>query len=421
MSKRNSTVKIVDGKVVFSQEIIDYFENLRNEENSEWIDKYFEVLSDENNLTTRKFNYHHIIPAFLFKDDLHKNRKDTVKLADDINENLIKLSISNHIKAHNFLRLILPNNHYARMAVYIACGKRNIDNLTEMEINEISQIIENCSKENQTEEEKAIYMKLYVQKNKERLSKQAKERNEKNKEERAIYMKLYVQKNKERLSKRAKEYYEKNKEEISEKKKKYEENNKEEISKRRKEKYKINKEKISERQKEYNNAFCYDPINNTPCTRNALNLRKRNNKEKYKNVVVSECLISEEDYLKLKEEISKKKKEEKKLYGKKWYENNKEQHAKTGKLWYEKNKDELSKKRKIYRKSNKENISKRGKEYYKNNKEEISEKHKKYNNQLCIDPTNGTKCTYSALRWRKKRHAEKYKDVNPKNCIIKND
>ena len=237
-------------------------------------------------------------------------------------------------------------------------------------------------------------------------------------EERAIYMKLYVQKNKERLSKQAKEYYEKNKEEISKKKKNYEENNKEEISKRRKEKYKINKEKISERQKEYNNAFCYDPINNTPCTRNALNLRKRNNKEKYKNVVVSECLISEEDYLKLKEEISKKKKEEKKLYGKKWYENNKEQHAKTGKLWYEKNKDELSKKRKIYRKSNKENISKRGKEYYKNNKEEISEKHKKYNNQLCIDPTNGTKCTYGALKWRKKRHAEKYKDIIPQNCII---
>ena len=54
----------------------------------------------------------------------------------------------------------------------------------------------------------------------------------------------------------------------------------------------------------------------------------------------------------------------------------------------------------------------------KNNKEEISEKHKKYNNQLCIDPTNGTKCTYSALKWRKKRHAEKYKDIIPQNCII---
>lgn len=54
MSRRNSTVKIENGKVVFSQEIIDYFENLRNEKNSEWIDKYFEVLSDSSNLNAKK-------------------------------------------------------------------------------------------------------------------------------------------------------------------------------------------------------------------------------------------------------------------------------------------------------------------------------------------------------------------------------
>lgn len=33
MAKRNSTVKIENGKVIFSQEIIDYFESLRNEKN----------------------------------------------------------------------------------------------------------------------------------------------------------------------------------------------------------------------------------------------------------------------------------------------------------------------------------------------------------------------------------------------------
>ena len=68
MSRRNSTVKIENGKVVFSQEIIDYFENLRNEKNSEWIDKYFEVLSDSSNLNAKKFNLHHIKPCFAFKD-----------------------------------------------------------------------------------------------------------------------------------------------------------------------------------------------------------------------------------------------------------------------------------------------------------------------------------------------------------------
>lgn len=284
----------------------------------------------------------------MFKDEEHKNRKETLPLGNKFKGNIIKLSVYNHLLAHYCLWKIY-GNWDSKNSIQKMCGqKQYIDNLTENELKEIAKLKQECAKKNQTEEERKEYEKQYKE-----------------------------------------------------------------------EKYKINKEKISERQKEYDNAFCYDPINNTPCTRNALNLRKRNNKEKYKNVVVSECLISEEDYLKLKEEISKKKKEEKKLYNKKWYENNKEQHAKTGKLWYEKNKDELFKKRKIYRKNNKENISKRGKEYYKNNKEEISEKHKKYNNQLCIDPTNGTKCTYSALNERKKRHAEKYKNVNPKDCIIK--
>lgn len=34
-------------KWFFSEEVLSYFENLRNKENSEWIDKYFEILNDE--------------------------------------------------------------------------------------------------------------------------------------------------------------------------------------------------------------------------------------------------------------------------------------------------------------------------------------------------------------------------------------
>ena len=37
MPRRNSTVEIVDGKVVFSKEVLSYFDNLRTEENSIWI------------------------------------------------------------------------------------------------------------------------------------------------------------------------------------------------------------------------------------------------------------------------------------------------------------------------------------------------------------------------------------------------
>ena len=56
MPRRNSTVEIKDGKVVFSKEVLEYFESIRNEENSVWIDKYFEYLSDESNLTDTKYN-----------------------------------------------------------------------------------------------------------------------------------------------------------------------------------------------------------------------------------------------------------------------------------------------------------------------------------------------------------------------------
>ena len=45
MPRRNSTVEIKDGKVVFSKEVLEYFESIRTEENSAWIDKYFEYLS----------------------------------------------------------------------------------------------------------------------------------------------------------------------------------------------------------------------------------------------------------------------------------------------------------------------------------------------------------------------------------------
>ena len=103
MSKRNSTVKIVDGKVVFSQEIIDYFESIKTEENSEWIDKYFEYLSDESNLTATKYNLHHIRPCCTFKDEVHKNRRETQSLGDEFNGNIIKISVYNHLLAHHCL------------------------------------------------------------------------------------------------------------------------------------------------------------------------------------------------------------------------------------------------------------------------------------------------------------------------------
>ena len=109
MPRTNSTVKIVDGKVVFSQEIIDYFENIETKENSEWIKKYFETLGDENNVFSEKYRNHHIIPCFMFKDETHRTRKEALPLANNIEGNLIKLSVRNHILAHYYLWKIFNN------------------------------------------------------------------------------------------------------------------------------------------------------------------------------------------------------------------------------------------------------------------------------------------------------------------------
>ncbi len=109
MPRRNSTVEIVDGKVVFSQEVLSYFESIRTEENSVWIDKYFEYLGDESNLSAIKYNLHHIRPCCSFKDNEHKNRKETLPLGDKFKGNIIKLSIYNHLLAHYCLWKIYDN------------------------------------------------------------------------------------------------------------------------------------------------------------------------------------------------------------------------------------------------------------------------------------------------------------------------
>lgn len=180
MARKNSNVIIENGKVIFSQEILDYFESIRTNENSEWINKYLEIMSDISNMLSKKFRKHHIIPCFTFKDETHRNRKETQPLADAIKNNIIKLSISNHIKAHNYLRLIFPNNKDARYAVQQLCGEeRYKDSLTEEEINEISKIEEECAKENQTKDELKEWHDKWYSENKINILRKNKQRYEK--------------------------------------------------------------------------------------------------------------------------------------------------------------------------------------------------------------------------------------------------
>lgn len=261
MSKRNSTVKIVDGKVVFSTEVLSYFENLRTEENSEWIDKYFEVLSDVSNFDSKKYNQHHIRPCCTFKDDEHKKRKETQKLGDAFNGNIIKVSVYNHLFAHYYLWKIF-NNRDSKEAFQRMCGEgKYIDNLTEDEIKEIAILNEECANKNKTDEEKkekrSMRNKKQYKEHKEEYSEKSKKRYEKNKDKIKIY--------RDSRKKESKLYF-----------KKYAEEHKDE----KREWYNI-----------YQNRMCIDPIEGDTCILATLKSRKHNHKELYKNVKPASCVI----------------------------------------------------------------------------------------------------------------------------------
>ena len=213
MPRRNSTVKIENGKVIFSKEIIDYFENLRNEENSEWIDKYFDVLSDEENINAEKYSVHHIIPCFIFKDENIKDRKDTEHIADSIEGNKIKLSYYNHIFTHFYLWKIYNNqdsNHSFRQM----CGKKYINDLTEYELKNIATLIEECAKENKTEEEIKEHSREYYIKNKDIILEKRKQKYNENKDKFLEKDKKYRQENKEIITARKKKKYNEKRKEI---------------------------------------------------------------------------------------------------------------------------------------------------------------------------------------------------------------
>ena len=214
MPRRNSTTEIIDGKVVFSKEVLSYFESIRTEENSAWIDKYFEYLSDESNLSAEKYNGHHIIPCFTFKDETHRTRKETEPLADKVEGNIIKLSIYNHILAHYCLWKIF-DNYNSKHAIQYTIGKdKEINDLSENQIKEIARIREECAEKNQTEEEMKEKQKEY------RMSERGKESQRKRSAK-------YNNSHKELVSKRKKKYRETHKEERSQYWSEYYKNNKE--------------------------------------------------------------------------------------------------------------------------------------------------------------------------------------------------
>ena len=255
--------------MVFSEEVLSYFESIRTEENGAWIDKYFEYLSDESNLIATKYSGHHIIPCFTFKDETHKNRKETEPLADKIEGNIIKLSVYNHLLVHHCLWKIY-NNRDSKTTIQRMC-KEDVDDLSENEIKEIAKLKEECAKENQTEEEKKNYRKEYYWNDREGAIQRANE---------------WVENNQDRVKKNKDNWYQRNKEKISQKNKE----NREELRIKERERRHKNKERIAE----LDARPCRDPIReNEICTWNALKKRKHRNKELYKDVILPNCLIKD--------------------------------------------------------------------------------------------------------------------------------
>ena len=84
MGMLHSTITIIENQVVFSKEILEYFESLRNEETNEWVDKYIEVLSDTSNFDAPKYNIHHIKPVFTFKTEELNTRRKAEKIAKSV-------------------------------------------------------------------------------------------------------------------------------------------------------------------------------------------------------------------------------------------------------------------------------------------------------------------------------------------------
>ena len=65
----------------------------------------------------------------------------------------------------------------------------------------------------------------------------------------------------------------------------------EELLKKEKEYREIHKEELSKKSKDKNSRFCYDPIEKDNCSYGALKRRKSKNKEKYKDVILKDCII----------------------------------------------------------------------------------------------------------------------------------
>jgi hypothetical protein len=144
-----------------------------------------------------------------------------------------------------------------------------------------------------TEEEKKEYMKLYYEKNKEKLLLQTKIYNENNKEKRNEKAKIYFENNKEKINLKNKEYYQNNKKKHKELTKQWRINNKEKISLKNKEWIKNNKENIYQYRKERTQSDPLFKLRNNLRTLIGNSIKNKGYKKLTKTELILGCSFQE--------------------------------------------------------------------------------------------------------------------------------
>ena len=159
---------------------------------------------------------------------------------------------------------------------------------------------------------------------------------------------------------------------------------------------------------------CFDPKEIEICILRTLQNRKKKYSEKYKDINPRDYIIkSEEEYLQKKLECEIHESEKKKVQRERLLQYKKD--------YYQKNKERCSENNKKNYEQNKEKYQERKNEYAKTHKKEISAYKREFNARLCYDPKENDYCTLSALYSRKHANKEKYKDVIPKDCVVKDE
>jgi len=136
-------------------------------------------------------------------------------------------------------------------------------------------------------------------------------------------------------------------------------------------------------------------------------------------------LTQEEIYIigRMEEECAKtnKTEEEIKAKNKEYNTIHREERNRKNREYNKTHKKEKAEYNKRYRELHEDDVKKKRKIYNEIHREERNRKGKERGNQQCYDPKENEYCTLYALNARKKRNKEKYKDVIPKDCVIKDE